>query len=350
MSGPGPGTAHIISVGISLFGNVSGGRSAVRRRVKEHAREVADRVGGKADRITGDTIGGSAAGAAASGVVGDKDHRQNGRELRDRQARWLSRAIDAGTEERAVLDELLADVTVDRWPPELSAELTALAAYLGMGSPVLEPEDTAVLIASDTGPGLRASLFNAAAMAGGDLDRVRYLHEPSDGVAGLRGKVVVVRVPQLDAGDTAGFVEAMRNLGGVGRGVCRLVGKTGAPGSEDRVVRFHASGGFKSALPFVLGMAEAMRSILGPLRVKAFGVHELDSTSAVELPLKSFPADFLKECLVGVDANGTFKGDPPNGQPLRGFAYDPDPDGTRWRLTPFGHALYEILPEASDET
>lgn len=333
------GTVHIVSVGLSLFGNLRAGTARLTERHRLD-REVAESIRALRERLHD-----------------EQDAYAHPSDERDRQAEWLARAVAEGDDARAELAALLREVRVEEWKPGLSAELSALAAYLGRaddgqgkGMCALPAEDTAVLIASDTGPGLRAALLNAAAMAGGDLGRVHYLHDPSDAVASLDGTVVIVRVPGLDAGDTAGFIEAMRNLGGVGRGVRRLVERAGASGAGERVVRFHTSGGFKGALPFLLGMAEALRSILGPRKVKAYAVHELSSASAVELPLRSFHREFLGRQFKGVErGDGVFRTEPPDGKPLQGFAYEFDGDRREWRLTPFGYALNEMLPEAEKE-
>ncbi|MDA2807779.1 hypothetical protein [Nocardiopsis suaedae] len=328
------GTVHIVSVGLSLFGNLRAEPAAMAERHRLD-REVAESLHARRKRL--------------------RDAEDSGD--RDRQAERVARAVKKGEEAHTEFTALLREVRVEEWKPGLSAELSALAAYLGRpadgpgpGTCALPSQDTAVLIASDTGPGLRAALVNAAAMAGGDLGRVHYLHDPSDAVASLDGAIVIVRVPGLDARDTAGFIEAMRDLGGVGRGVRRMVERARAHGAGERVVRFHTSGGFKGALPFVLGMAEALRSILGPRMVKAYAVHELSSGSAVEMPLRSFHREFLERQFKGVErGDGVFRTEPPDGKPLQGFAYDFDSDKREWRLTPFGYALNEMLPEATKE-
>ncbi|NYJ32861.1 hypothetical protein [Nocardiopsis aegyptia] len=253
---------------------------------------------------------------------------------------WL-RAVttpDSG-QDRKDLEDLLDRVDPRMWPARASAELSTLAAKNPPNhGPELPEHDTAILISSDTDKGLRAALFNAVALAGGDLDRVRYLAEPTDRVRQERGKVVIVRLPGLDTGYPKGFVKAMRGLGSLGRGVDRML-------KEDAdVAFFHLSGGFKAALPFLLSLGEALRSLRGRSRVRAFALHELSrDLISIELPLRFLSPELLREEISGAAEDGTLPPKPAGKAPLLGFAYDTGEDGLALKLTPFGHALRELL-------
>ncbi|WP_431887563.1 hypothetical protein [Nocardiopsis alba] len=259
---------------------------------------------------------------------------------RETQAAWLAEvtAPGAGAAVRADLEALLAQIEPARWPAEASAELSSLAAHNLPSKHVAVPDrDTAILITSDTGKGLRASLFNAVALAGGDLNRVRYLHEPSEEqIVRERGNIVIARLPHLDVGGEKEFTESMRDLGRIGRGVDRLLEP------ENDVARFHLSGGFKAAMPFLLGLGEALRGLRGPVKVRAFALHELaPGLRSIELPLRSLPPKPVNDQLKPFEGSGIV-GEPPQGAPLRGFAYDRVENGRTWRLTPFGEALREL--------
>ena len=206
-------------------------------------------------------------------------------------------------EDREQFLELLGEVKPQLWPYQVSAELTTMAASDPKGKSCSLPSgQTAVLIASDTSKGLHAALFNAVAIAAGDLERVRYLPEPTPDIVKERGNVVIVRMPGLDAGNNKVFLEAMRGFGLLGQGIDRLL-----KNDEDMAARFHLSGGFKAALPYLLGLGEALHSLRGKSSVQAYTVHELSrDLSSIELPLRSLPSGLLSQQLAGTDAEGRF--------------------------------------------
>ncbi|MEU1900653.1 hypothetical protein ABZ512_19945 [Nocardiopsis dassonvillei] len=316
------GTVHLITVGVSLFDNLQVKRTELRKTIEDS---------GLCARV-----------ASASTEFHDPD-RETGDRAEDagKASAWL-RAVtspDSG-QERKDLEDLLERVEPRMWPARISAELSTLAARNPHTNSLELPDhDTALLVSSDTAKGLRAALFNAVVLAGGDLNRVRYLAEPLSQVHEERGKVVVVRLPGLDAGDSKGFVEAMRGLGSLGQGVDRILEEAGD------TAFFHLSGGFKAALPFLLGLGEALRSLRGKSRVRAFALHELSrDLLSIELPLRSFSSRLLREEIAGAAEDGTLPPRPAGRAPLLGFAYETDEDGRTLKLTPFGHALRELLP------
>ncbi|MFE1080063.1 hypothetical protein [Nocardiopsis alba] len=320
-------TVHLITVGVSLFDNLQHsltglrGGAGDRKGLMEYDKLLAKRVWGARRKLH------------------DPESEQTADLERETQAAWLAEvtAPRAGAV-RADLEALLAQIEPARWPAEASAELSSLAAHNLPSKHVAVPDrDTAILITSDTGKGLRASLFNAVALAGGDLNRVRYLHEPAEEqIVRERGNIVIARLPHLDVGGEKEFTESMRDLGRIGRGVDRLLEP------ENDVARFHLSGGFKAAMPFLLGLGEALRGLRGPVKVRAFALHELaPGLRSIELPLRSLPPKPVNDQLKPFEGSGIV-GEPPQGAPLRGFAYDRVENGRTWRLTPFGEALREL--------
>lgn len=320
-------TVHLITVGVSLFDNLQHsltglrGGAGDRKGLMEYDKPLAKRVWDARRKLH------------------DPESEQTADLERETQAAWLAEVAAPGPGAvRADLEALLAQIEPARWPAEASAELSSLAAHNLPSKHVAVPDqDTAILITSDTGKGLRASLFNAVALAGGDLNRVRYLHEPAEEqIVRERGNIVIARLPHLDVGGEKEFTESMRDLGRIGRGVDRLLEP------ENDVARFHLSGGFKAAMPFLLGLGEALRGLRGPVKVRAFALHELaPGLRSIELPLRSLPPKSVNDQLKPFEGSGIV-GEPPQGAPLRGFAYDRVENGRTWRLTPFGEALREL--------
>ncbi|RKS07012.1 CRISPR-associated protein Csm6 family [Nocardiopsis sp. Huas11] len=253
-------------------------------------------------------------------------------------------APHGGTNPDHELSAALQELSLRDWPHTMSAELNSLAAYYRSTSPRLRKEDTAVLITSDTAAGLRASLLNALVMTGGDTERVRYLSDTSLDVDQARGMVVVLRLTGLatpSGPDEAAplFHNAMRTLGALGRNLYQTAK------AEPTRFRFHLSGGFKAALPYLLNLAEAMRTVCGRKVVSAHSLHEsaFDQQS-LPIPLRSLDLDLrrLREDLVGAD--GTLPAIPGGDPTLNGFLYEETPQG-KVALTPFGTALRELVRE-----
>lgn len=322
-------TVHLITVGVSLFDSLQnslvalrGGGAGGRRGLLEDDKALAKRVWD------------------ARKEMYDSENEEIADQEREIQAAWMAEVTTPGSgAARTRLEGLLSRIEPARWPAEASAELSSLAAHnLPAKRVAVSGQDTALLITSDTGKGLRASLFNAVALAGGDLNRVRYLHEPTEeGVARERGNIVIVRLPHLDVDGRKEFTEAMRGLGRLGRGVDRLLKP------EDDVARFHLSGGFKAALPFLLGLGETLRGLHNSVKVRAFALHELaPGLTSIELPLRSLPTFLIRDQMAVFDTDGLTYGAPPQDAPLRGFAYDRMENSHVWKLTPFGEALREL--------
>ncbi|MCK9874110.1 hypothetical protein MRI28_31580 [Nocardiopsis dassonvillei] len=247
------------------------------------------------------------------------------------------------------LCETVKELRLRVWGRQMSAELNTLAAYYKSESPRLAADDTAVLITSDTAAGLRAGLFNALIMVGGDTDRVLYPADPAPALADAHGKVVLVRLPGLDpelnpdAADR-GFYTAMRTLGVLGGHLYRLALQ------RPTQFRFHLSGGFKAALPFLLALAEAMRTIGGPQTVTAHALHETSfDQGSLMLPLRSLNLTVrqARTLLQGADTDGRLPAEPADASYLRGFLYEETAPGM-YRLTPYGASLKSLVDQIPD--
>jgi hypothetical protein len=262
---------------------------------------------------------------------------------------WMRGVFGSGRQADAVRAALAA-VDVTRWPPEISAEVNTFAR-VDPGEIPLRGTDRAVLICSDTPRGLLAGLWNAAVLTGGDLGLVRYLSSPGSRIG---GRVMIVRVPELNARSDAGFGRAMGGLGVLARNLLQH-GKL-EPGEE---FRFYLSGGYKAAIPYLIGLAEAVRSVdqerlrqLGvpglmladadAYPVRAFVLHEdaTPGTPAIELPLRRLVADSVREELAGFDSSLISRKRPEYGL-LEGYAYEKD-GRTGYKLTAFGVGLREL--------
>ena len=220
--------------------------------------------------------------------------------------------------------------------------------------------DIAVLVCSDTPRGLLAGIWNALAVNGGHLDRVRYIPDAAEGGAsfdGLRGCVVLVRVAGMDAADSRGFGQAMSALGFLAR---RLFASGDLSRAEE--FRFYLSGGFKAAIPYLVGMAEAVRSVddtclrplgkaglmpaSGPWPVSAYMLHEDagPNAPAIRLPLRRLVAESVRKELTGWES-GRRTGKPDWGL-LEGYAYEVTggaPGGETYELTAFGTGLRALF-------
>jgi hypothetical protein len=314
-------TVHVISVGVSLRDSLADPRKSLAKR-KVLAGEVQDLA---PQRLL-----------AKQGI-------SDGNAASD----WLSHALTpAGSPERDDstadgLAELAARVRTDLWPDDISAELGTFARVPGAGRP-LGRKDIAILVSSDTADGLVAGLWNAVALAGGDLGRVRFLAAPEQ-PGDPRGKVTLVRVPGLDAGDEQGFCRAMRGLGLLGH---NLLGAKGVHQGEP--FRFYLSGGFKAAIPYLIGLAEGLRSLDPERDVAAYVLHEATKSAAIRLPLRWLMADWVREELGGFgDDDGMSRVKPADPLLLDGYGYQRD--GKVWRLTAFGEGLRALFGLAGRE-
>jgi hypothetical protein len=254
----------------------------------------------------------------------------------------------------AQLRDIAAALDIPFWPNYISAEIQTFryAPKKGNAFP-LGRDDIAILICSDTPRGLLAGVWNALGLTEGDLSRVIYLPEPGTDITNARGKAVLARITNMDTASSDGFTKAMRGLGTL---ACRLF-ESGCL-TEDDDFRFYLSGGFKAAIPYLIGMAEAIRSLdetrlaelgaakLAPANgvfpVKAFVMHELsDPPAPIELPLRRLSTTAIRRELGRF--TGTTRQVKPEMALLDGYAYDVAADGKGYALTPFGEGLKTLF-------
>ncbi|MBB4933302.1 hypothetical protein F4561_004122 [Lipingzhangella halophila] len=264
--------------------------------------------------------------------------------------RLLAGGLTSGTPEAAALREAVVTVCPDRWSSRASAELTTAARASDPDAVELpavaraHPDDLVVLVTSDTVPGMHAGLWNALALTGGELDRVRYLDRPDTDSTKEpgRGTVVIAPIPGLDTAGPQGFAEAMRHLGRMGR---FLIETLAGPGEH---YAFHLSGGYKATLPYLVGLAEGMLGLRerGEVAsVRAGLQHEAAPDRLIPLPLRDLPERVLRHELkhaVPDDRGGFILAEAPAAERLlEGYAYELH--GKQWRLTPFGEGLLALI-------
>lgn len=262
---------------------------------------------------------------------------------------WLASALvpegQPGRDElrAAELGRRCAGAQPGRWPSPVSAELDTFARTTSGGAQ-LRRSDMVVLISSDSADGLCAGLWNAAALTGGDLRRVRYLAKPGEQLADVRGQAALVRVNGLDAASEEGFRTAMTGLGLLGR---QLLDTGGVQGTEP--FRFYLSGGFKAAIPYLIGFAEGLRSLDPEREVTAYVLHETTTygpgtrtvPAPIRLPLRRILPEVIRAHLDGFTDGA--RRDRPSGTAalLEGYTYERD--GRQWRLTAFGECLRALF-------
>ena len=136
----------------------------------------------------------------------------------------------------------------------------------------------------------------------------------------------------------------MDGLGTLGRNLLRSGELTGG-----EAFRFYLSGGFKAAIPYLIGLAEGLRSVDLSHPVDAFVQHETAGPGAppIRLPLRRLIAAQVEEELAGYDSSGVRKG-VPGAALLTGYAYEVSGNGKKCTLTAFGEglrALFGVPPE-----
>jgi hypothetical protein len=305
-------TVHLISVGLS-------------------ANEFLETPDGVDDPLLEDTAAAVRASAPAEWRGADPEA----------LSEWLESRFGPKRTDDPWLSDAIHRLRPATWPPRFSAEVDSLSRW---GASVVPRDDLVVLLATDTVPGLVAAVWNALRLAAGDPDRVRYLpgtgHRPS---GDARGCAVITRVGGLDAGDERGFTEAMGGLGVLGRLL-----REATP--RDEPYALHLSGGFKAAVPYLVGLAEAFRSVDPGRNVKAYVLHDTAPLSAppISLPLRRLRADVVRAELIPFAASGRYdQKEPPGGGVLDGYAYERDAAG--YRRTAFGeglHLLFGFGPES----
>jgi hypothetical protein len=135
----------------------------------------------------------------------------------------------------------------------------------------------------------------------------------------------------------------MRGLGTLGPSLRYGVARGREP------FRCYLSGGFKAAIPYLIGLAEGLRSLPGSGQVDAIVLHEITERDPIQLPLRRMEPGMVRDELSGFDADGLGYREPEGF--LEGYAYERF--GSRcWQLTAFGEglrALFGISPEGLGE-
>jgi hypothetical protein len=261
----------------------------------------------------------------------------------DDASRWLAGALAPASD--PAHDPASASALADHataaiprlWPAGFSAELETFARATQAGQR-LGTSDTAVLICSDTVEGLLAGVWNAVALVAGDVSRVRYIDDPRQVKTSEVGTVTIARVPGMDVGNQAGFVKAMGWMGTLAKGLLDRPHPVGEP------LACQLSGGYKAAIPYLIGLAEWIRSKGWDGEVAAFVQHETTTGHPIRLPLRQIPAESVqKELGEHWDQDGRrARRDPPPGL-LAGYAYDYNEGRGEWELTPFGVGLRAVF-------
>jgi hypothetical protein len=106
--------------------------------------------------------------------------------------------------------------------------------------------------------------------------------------------------------------------------------------------RFYLSGGFKAAIPYLIGLAEGLRSLDPEREVSAYVLHDTTRSAPIRVPLRRLLPQVIRAHLAGFDPDGT-RSDRPSGTAalLEGYAFERD--GRRWRLTAFGEGLRALF-------
>jgi hypothetical protein len=267
------------------------------------------------------------------------------------------------------------DLDIARWGPSVSAETSTLAARrrASTGSPasaLLDPDDTAVLLASQTTAGMCAALIVATALAGGDPGRVHVAETPtvptatataSRAAAGRYplwpGQVTVVRIHGLAPDGDNGFNVAAFGIGDVMRAVRGAAASL--PAGERRHVDVQLTGGYKAVLLHTMALAEILRSVADPdgTEVTACYLFEQPASRpdagppvATDIGLRRFSATFCTTAARALSSVYRHPDRRPQSDDLDGVAWETR-HGQR-RLNAFGHgylALLGLQPEVTTE-
>lgn len=160
-----------------------------------------------------------------------------------------------------------------------------------------------VFLASDTDEGVRAAALLAVKYQPSAL---RYVPEPLAHGESIvcPGEAWICRIPQLDLGWMRPSARTWRSLGAAGR----LVVQTARNNPANWTVLVHYSGGYKAVVPYVIVLAEAIRSALttNKVPVRAVALHEVSvkrgQPIVVEVPVRALAEDLWRQVKVLRDA------------------------------------------------
>lgn len=263
----------------------------------------------------------------------------------------------ADSPERKRIQEIANNLHSGEWISYLgvSAELDTIRhAAMEISSAKRKEEflpgknDAVFLIATDTNKGIAAALWNAIALAGGDIKRIRYfptLEEDTFLDKSVIGCVNIIRFPGLDAVNSdQAFREPMKLMGRLGRLIIapsrsmrgkklkRLIAK------DDEEIRFYLSGGYKATIPYLIALAEWVRGL--DENASAWIKHE-KSIKAFRLPLRRFDGSKVRHELKVFQNGSKVKYEYLDENHLEGYAYEVK-EGVA-ELTAFGQGMCELF-------
>lgn len=245
------------------------------------------------------------------------------------------------SEALACFQKLAEEVGADRWAgcEGLSAELDTLHKTAGTPLPT---SDAAFLISSDTEDGQAAAVWTAIALAEGDASRVCYLPDVVEETPLVRAepnRVYVVRIPGLDATSDTAFRTPMERMGRLGR---LLVGgdRTERFTRPGEPIKFHLSGGYRATTPYLIALAEWLRSLEHTSGEVTAWVLPEKATRSFRVPLRRLRPEWVRSELAGFDRGG-WRARPPSDDLLKGYAYEWDGMGVH--LTAFGMGMRALF-------
>lgn len=320
-------TIHIVPVGLSLADTLSHSRE--KGKVLQHTKKKWKSGQFGFDRTTGDVS------ALLHSALGGGP-------------------ADQGSEsDLQKLENIIDEHQIGQWGSRkhYSAELDAMKAE----DPNLKSDDLILLLASDSHDGLLCAALNALALAKGNLDLIWYRHSieiwnqdqpehihKDDLVRSHRRQIVIVRVQNLDVKTSDGFDLALKDLTSLGSLL------TGGPDKEteklhrDREeIRFHLTGGYRTTLPYLLAVAEWVKSV-AENQVSAHLIPGEDLKST-RVPLRWLDKRQVRSELDKFNKDGDCKQALPNSY-LLGYAYDKVKDSRgHYRLTEFGLNMRQLF-------
>jgi hypothetical protein len=235
------------------------------------------------------------------------------------------------------------------WKTQISAESTSLS--VDRGRVRIGPEDLIVFLSSDTSSGLLSAFWNAIHVAGSPdpLSHIDFAGPGSFLTSRALPRVRIQVITGLDLKRPDRVNEAMRNLAEFAANILEMW----RPEPRREIV-IHLSGGYKATIPFLIGIAEGMRSLRDdPATVRALVVHE-DSlnngtAAAVPIPLRRFKASTMRNELRSFQEAGDYvpQENLSGSDALLGYAYDATNDG-KYTLTAFGHGWKALLGPPSE--
>lgn len=238
--------------------------------------------------------------------------------------------------------------------PATCAELSTLETFQVHDARADPAADVLVLVASDTGPGLRAAALLAHRLAAASGHLPRYVHDPlADGQALTltltEGPVILLRIPGLDlTRDKRPDPRTWQSLGELAFAVATTLCE--APHGWH--AEFHLTGGYRATLPYLLMAAEAVHTVVRRRlpqisdRVRATVVHESSTgrENAVPLPVRFLTGallDAVQELSTMAGENAFVTED--HSDMLRGLYVEDEPSDGRWNLTELGLITTRVL-------